>query len=173
MYFNEITPEHSNRPHNPTGTVFWSTSSIHILSRLCLILTTGKVNKKWHKTLASVLCDTRKRKLPSLRFPSPRLQRCFSKSRQTHQYDGSLLTKKTGKLNKKGSNPILLPQVSSPAVKSLGPLVQDKIKSAANPSFCGKITYVPPQLHPKPSIFSALWRWHKCAKDSTTGTGHP
>lgn len=41
-----FTPEHSNRPHNPMGTVFWSTSNISILPQLCTTLTIGKMKKK-------------------------------------------------------------------------------------------------------------------------------
>lgn len=41
-----FTPEHGNRPHSPTGTVFWSTSNRSILSQLCTILTIGKTNQK-------------------------------------------------------------------------------------------------------------------------------
>lgn len=44
-----FTPEHSNRPHNPMGMVFWSTSNRSILSQLCTILTIGKTNQKKKK----------------------------------------------------------------------------------------------------------------------------
>lgn len=118
------------------GTVFCSASSICILSQLCIILTRGKVNKKRHQILAWVLCDARKSKPLSLRLSTPRQgsRGVGYKSRQTRHHDGALLTKETGKLNKNGSSPLLLTQVRSAAVTSLGPRVQNESKPAANPA---------------------------------------
>lgn len=118
------------------GTVFCSASSICILSQLCIILTRGKVNKKRHQILAWVLCDARKSKPHSLRLSTPRQgsRGVGYKSRQTRHYDGALLAKETGKLNKNGSSPLLLTQVRSAAVTSLGPRVQNESKPAANPA---------------------------------------
>lgn len=94
-----FTPEHGNRPHSPTGTVFWSTSNRSILSQLCTILTIGKTNqKKRHKTLTSVLCDINRSKTS----PQRGSKGAGAKSRQTPLQAVPMLSKET---NQNGSKP--------------------------------------------------------------------